>query len=63
MKKNIKQKAIQLTLAVFLTAGGLFGCSPSGANSTDLGQSINAVDTLPVPQYPLSVNRPVDPQQ
>lgn len=49
-------------LTVLLMAGSWFmGCSPSGVSSTD--ESTESIESMPTPQYPLSVNRIVDADQ
>ncbi len=60
MKSYIKIKIIAGALMLSLFSLGLVtGCSQSGQSMTDLSDSGSLGDRLPVPQYPLSVGRPL----
>lgn len=60
MKSYIKIKFIGSVLMLSLLSLGLVtGCSPSGQSMTDTANEGLSDERMPVPQYPLSVGRPL----
>jgi hypothetical protein len=58
MKNYILTRITMGLMVVLVTGSWLTACSPSGTSQTDMSQGSEiAGDILPVPQYPLSVNR------
>jgi hypothetical protein len=58
MKKNILTRITMGIITLLVTGSCIIACSPSGTSQTDMSQGSEiADDALPVPQYPLSVNR------